>query len=98
MNWAEILATSLFAAGCFFFVGGAAGLLRFPDVLTRLHALTKADNLGLGLIALGAATLADNAWGGLKVLLIWLVVMLTSATCGYLLADPAHTSDLEKPK
>lgn len=93
-----MLATALFAAGCFFFVGGAAGLLRFPDVFTRLHALTKADNLGLGLIALGAAILADNAWGGLKVLLIWLVVMLTSATCGYLLADQAHTSDLEEPK
>jgi len=96
MSWLEFLATALFAAGVFFFVGGAAGLLRFPDTFTRLHALTKADNLGLGFIALGAAVLADDGWGALKVLLIWLVVMLTSATCGYLIADQAHTSDLEE--
>lgn len=96
MTWVEILATASFAAGGFFFVGGAAGVLRFPDVFTRLHALTKADNLGLGFIALGAAVLADNSWGALKILLTWLVVMLTSATCGYLLADHADTSDLEK--
>ena len=37
----------------FFFLAGTVGLLRFPDTITRLHALTKADNLGLGLIILG---------------------------------------------
>ena len=36
-------------AGVFFFLAGTVGLLRFPDALSRLHALTKADNLGLGL-------------------------------------------------
>ena len=40
-------------AGAFFFLAGTVGLLRFPDSFTRLHALTKADNLGLGLVVLG---------------------------------------------
>ena len=40
----------LVSAGAFFFMAGTIGLLRFPDTLTRLHALTKVDNLGLGLI------------------------------------------------
>ena len=40
-------------AGAFFFLAGTVGLLRFPDSLTRLHALTKADNLGLGLVVVG---------------------------------------------
>ena len=40
-------------AGGLFFLAGTVGLLRFPDSLTRLHALTKADNLGLGLVMLG---------------------------------------------
>ncbi len=40
-------------AGAFFFFAGTVGLLRFPDPLTRLHALTKADNLGLGLVVIG---------------------------------------------
>ena len=39
-------------AGAFFFLAGTVGLLRFPDTLTRLHALTKSDNLGLGLVVL----------------------------------------------
>ncbi|MGB9018202.1 MAG: monovalent cation/H(+) antiporter subunit G [Pseudolabrys sp.] len=37
------------------------GLLRFPDTLTRLHALTKVDNLGLGLIVFGLLPLCV-AW------------------------------------
>ena len=41
------LAIPLLVAGAGFFVAGAVGLLRFPDVYTRLHALTKVDNLGL---------------------------------------------------
>ncbi|MCZ8150391.1 MAG: monovalent cation/H(+) antiporter subunit G, partial [Roseomonas sp.] len=40
------------AAGAFFFIAGTVGLVRFPDMLSRVHALTKADNLGLGLIVL----------------------------------------------
>jgi formate hydrogenlyase subunit 3/multisubunit Na+/H+ antiporter MnhD subunit len=60
--------------GAFFFLAGTVGLLRFPDTLTRLHALTKADNLGLGLIMRGitlallvagigiAAIIAGGVW------------------------------------
>lgn len=43
-------------------VAGTLGLVRFPDVFVRLHALTKADGMGLALICLGAACGTD-AWG-----------------------------------
>ena len=49
----DILTITAVSAGAFFFLSGTVGLLRFPDPLTRLHALTKADNLGLGLVVLG---------------------------------------------
>ena len=49
----DIFTISVVSAGAFFFLAGTVGLLRFPDSLTRLHALTKVDNLGLGLIVLG---------------------------------------------
>lgn len=49
----DILSIIVICAGAFFFFAGTVGLLRFPDALTRLHALTKADNLGLGLVVLG---------------------------------------------
>ena len=51
-------------AGAFFFLAGTVGLLRFPDTLTRLHALTKADNLGLGLIVLGLLPHVDGVLNG----------------------------------
>jgi len=49
----DILSIMAICAGAFFFFAGTVGLLRFPDALSRLHALTKADNLGLGLVVLG---------------------------------------------
>lgn len=49
----DILTVAAVTAGAFFFLAGTMGLLRFPDTLTRLHALTKADNLGLGLVVVG---------------------------------------------
>ena len=52
------------SAGAFFFIAGTVGLLRFPDTLTRLHALTKADNLGLGLVVLGLAAAIEQACSG----------------------------------
>ena len=49
----DIVTVIAVSAGALFFLAGTVGLLRFPDSLSRLHALTKADNLGLGLIVLG---------------------------------------------
>ena len=49
MTPSDLLSTVLLIAGGVFFLAGTLGLLRFPDVYTRLHALTKADNVGLGL-------------------------------------------------
>ena len=54
-----------------------SGLLRFPDTLTRLHALTKADNLGLGLVVLGLLPQVDGVLRGLK-----LVVHLAARAAG----------------
>ena len=54
------------AAGVVFFLAGTLGLLRFPDVYSRLHALAKADNLGLGCVLLGLALEADNLAAALK--------------------------------
>jgi multicomponent Na+:H+ antiporter subunit G len=73
-------------AGAFFFLAGTAGLLRFPDSCTRLHALTKADNLGLGLVVLGLLPQVDGFVGGLKLVCIWLLVLLSGATASQLVA------------
>ena len=76
----------LLIAGGFFFLAGTVGLLRFPDVYTRLHALTKADNVGMGLVVVGLALQAEN-WTVIgKLLLIWALVLLASSSISYLIA------------
>ncbi len=73
-------------AGLFFFLAGTVGLLRFPDALSRLHALTKADTLGLGLIVLGLVPQAGSVLGAFKLLVIWLLVLFAGAVASQMVA------------
>lgn len=86
----DILGAALIGLGTVFFVAGTAGLLRFPDIFCRLHALTKADGLGLALIALGVALMADGAGELVRIALIWFFVAVAGATCGHLIARYAR--------
>ena len=85
----ETLSFVLLCAGVSFFFAGTVGLLRFPDVYTRLHALTKVDNLGLGLIVLGLLGQSPSWAVAGKLVFIWLLVLFASATSGYLVAQTA---------
>jgi multicomponent Na+:H+ antiporter subunit G len=76
----------LLLTGASFFLAGTVGLLRFPDVYTRLHALTKADNLGLGLVVLGLLVRGTSVAIALKLVLIWLLVLLGGTTACHLVA------------
>jgi multicomponent Na+:H+ antiporter subunit G len=69
--------------------GGVAALLRFPEPLPRLHALTKADNLGLGLVVLGLLPRVDSLSGGLNLVLIWLLALLAGAVASQLIGGTA---------
>jgi multicomponent Na+:H+ antiporter subunit G len=89
MNVAEWFTLALLVAGAFFFFAGTVGLLRFPDAHCRLHAITKADNLGLGLVVAGLALQADSLFAVAKLLLIWLLALLASATSSQLIARTA---------
>lgn len=86
----EGLSMAFLSVGAFFFLAGTLGLLRFPDVYCRLHALAKADNLGLGCILLGLAIQADSLALALKLLLIWPLVLAASAGVGFAIARRAH--------
>ena len=86
----DIVTIIAVSAGAFFFLAGTVGLLRFPDALTRLHALTKADNLGLGLVVLGLLPVAGSLRGGLKLVCVWLLALLASATVSQLIARAAR--------
>jgi len=87
---ADLFTVVAVSAGVLFFLAGVVGLLRFPDALTRLHALTKADNVGLGLVVLGLLPQASSLFEALKLLLVWLTVLLAGATVGQLIARVAR--------
>lgn len=89
-----MIATNIFtviltSGGLFFFIAGTLGLLRFPDVFSRLHALTKADNLGLGLIILGVLPQLASAVDAAQLIFTWLLVMYGGAVSCYLVANQA---------
>lgn len=83
----DIFTMASIGAGLFFFLAGTVGLLRFPDTLTRLHALTKADNLGFGLIVLGLLPQSPDVIIGMKLVIVWALVQLAAATASQLIAQ-----------
>ncbi|NLC12299.1 MAG: monovalent cation/H(+) antiporter subunit G [Firmicutes bacterium] len=79
----------LIILGIFFFCVGVIGLLRFPDVYTRLHATTKCDTLGAGLVLLGLA-LQTNFFTAIKLLLLIIFIWLTNPTGAHIIAKVAY--------
>jgi multicomponent Na+:H+ antiporter subunit G len=86
MTIPEVISMVLILGGCGFFLVGTIGLLRFPDVFTVLHALSKSDNLGLGLVVMGLLPYADTWADGAKLLIIWLLAMGSGSTTSHLIA------------
>jgi multicomponent Na+:H+ antiporter subunit G len=91
----DIFTVVLLSAGAFFFLAGTVGLLRFPDTLTRLHALTKADNLGLGLVAIGLLPRTGGLYAA-KLIGVWLLVLVASSAVSQLIGRAARRGTLQK--
>src|SRR5262249_30528516 len=83
LDMVTIIAVS---AGAVFFLAGTVGLLRFPHTPTRLHTLTKADKLGLGLVVLGVLSPAGGRCAGVKLVGVGLLVLVAGATVSQLIA------------
>ena len=78
------------AAGGFFCVTGALGLVRMPDFYTRMHAASVTDTLGAGLILLGLVLQAGLTLIAVKLLMIGLLIFFTSPTATHALAKAAY--------
>ena len=89
----DFIAGALISAGLMFYLAGSIGLLRLPDLFSRLHALTKADNLGLGFTVAGLLVISGSPLTGAKLVLIWLLVMAASAAGAHLIARQAKRGD-----
>ena len=83
----EMVANLFLITGIIFFIVGTVGIFRFFDLYTRLHAISKVDNLGLGFIALGMMLHSGSLLISLKISLIWLLALLSSSTLSYILSS-----------
>ncbi len=88
----EILGMASWGAltlGGFFYVVGAIGLNRMPDLFTRMHAVSVGDTLGVGLLTLGMAIHAGASLVTVKLMVIVLVLWTTGAVASHALARAA---------
>lgn len=85
MTWLEGASLLLALCGAVFFFAGLLGLLRFPDTYLRIHAITKADNVGLGLIVLALMLQSASLAIAGKLLLIWLLALLAGTNTGFMI-------------
>ncbi|MFN2361930.1 MAG: cation:proton antiporter [Marinobacter sp.] len=93
----QLIQGALLVTGCVFFAIGALGLFRFSDTMTRIHALTKVDNLGLGFIVLALLLSVPSLAVAMKVVLIWLVALAASATSAHLIARAVRSRERGAP-
>ncbi|MGM0519558.1 MAG: monovalent cation/H(+) antiporter subunit G [Campylobacterota bacterium] len=91
-----IISNIFFFVGTIFFLIGTLGVFRFFDLYTRLHALAKVDNLGVGFIVLGLILKSSSFLVSLKLIFIWVLILISSSTITYILASHSNKSG-EKP-
>jgi len=102
----EGLTAFFLVAGAGFMLIAALGLLRMPDLLTRMHATTKAGVLGAGLIMVGAAIFIGQLTVVVKAIAVIAFLILTApiaahalGRAGYFVGVPlwseTHTDELE---
>jgi len=92
----DVVSAVLLVVALFFFTAGTVGLIRLPDVHSRLHALTKADNVGLGFAVFAFLLQVESGTAAMKLILVWLLVLAAGATVSYLIAQralPASTDN-----
>ncbi len=87
---ADVVASACLLAGAALCLTAGLGLVRFPDVLSRMHAGTKPQVLGVLLVMVGAAIRLDgwaNAW---MLLLVAAFQLLTAPVSAHLISRVAY--------
>ncbi|MFD0226923.1 monovalent cation/H(+) antiporter subunit G [Streptomyces hirsutus] len=89
MTVADVITAVLLPAGAVFCLLGALGLLRFPDIVSRLHAAAKAQTLGLMLILVGTAVQMPLRYAPVLLLVI-LFQLLTAPITSQIVGRTAY--------
>ena len=90
----DALTAVLWVAGPAFAVLAAVGVLRMPDVFTRMQASTKASTLGLGCLLAGAALQLGDFGSFIRVVSIGAFVLLTTPVAAHVIARASYFADV----
>lgn len=82
----ELIIVFFLLGGLFFYVVGTVGLIRMPDVFCRMHATTKCDTMGAGMIFIGLIMWQGGTWVSLNLLVIMIFIWLTTPTAAHYIA------------
>ncbi len=86
LSWISIL------TGSAFLLVGAAGIIRFPDFWSRLHAAAVVDSAGTGLLLFGMMLQAGFTFITVKLILIGIFLLITGPTATHAVANAAFVS------
>lgn len=88
----DVLGSALLLGGVALAMVAGVGLLRFPDVFSRMHAATKPATLGLLMVTLGAALVMDDPRDRTRLLLVAAFQFLTAPVAAHMIGRAAYRS------
>ncbi|MCT4596234.1 MAG: monovalent cation/H(+) antiporter subunit G [Anaeromicrobium sp.] len=87
-----VFITMFLLGGLFFFSVGTIGIIRFPDLQTRIHSAAKCDTLGAVLCLLGLVIYGGISFVSLKILLVIIFIWVTNPTATHLIGKASMKS------
>jgi multicomponent Na+:H+ antiporter subunit G len=91
----DIVTGLALAFGGLFYVVGAIGLVRMPDMFTRLHAASVMETVGAGLLVIGMMVAAGLSLVTAKLAIILAILLLSGPVAAHALANAALTAGVK---
>ena len=91
----SVVTWALLLSGAFFLVTGALGMVRLPDVFTRMHAAGMTDTMGAGLILVGLCVYSGANLVTVRLILVLAFLWFTSPIATHALAKAALSGGTE---
>jgi multicomponent Na+:H+ antiporter subunit G len=88
-----VIGQALALLGCLLTLLAAVGVVRFPDVLARMHALTKASTLGLVLVVVGGGVTLDHPNDVTSLLLAGALQVLTLPVAANMMSRATYRAE-----
>jgi multicomponent Na+:H+ antiporter subunit G len=89
-SWIDVVSAIFMVVGASMSLGAAIGLLRFPDLLSRMHAATKPQVLGLFLLLASIGLQMRTFWVWPVLLVAWIFQLLTAPVSAHMVGRAGY--------